>query len=235
MKHCFIKNRFLAGVLIVVCSVVTGYALTGTVWSEVKDDIAYVHHDSAEFNCCPEMAYETRVEDCNVDIFERDTAGACACMCIFDFIHKLEGLEPGTYHARVWESPYGDYFLAGTTDFTIQAKVTPYDAKNLQSACGRWWPPGVEESIRGAERLSAAVTSSRIRYVLNEACEVKISVFDVTGARIRDFEPGLKEAGEHSLTWDILDNSGRPVSRGVYFVRLEAGSEFLNLPLIVLR
>lgn len=235
MKHSFIKNRFLAGVLIIVCFVVTGYALSGTVWSEVKDNTAYVHHDSAYFNCCPEMAYETKVEGYEIDIFERDTAGTCACMCYFWFVHKLEGLEPGTYHARVWEHSYRDYFLAGSTDFTIQGKMVPYEVKNLQSLCGGRWPPGVEESIRGAERLSAAVTSSRIRYVLKEACEVKITVFDVTGARIRDFEQGREEAGEHSLTWNVLDNSGRPVSRGVYFVRLEAGQEFLNLPFIVLR
>ncbi len=238
MKHSFIENRFLAGVLIIVCFVVTGYALSGEVWSEVKDNIAYVHHDSAVFNCCPEMVFEIKIDGFQIDIFEQDTLAACDCICDFDFTHKLEGLEPGTYHARVWESYYKgeEYFLSGTTDFTILAKLVPFKTDNLRSDCGGWSGVGEQNPEISDFRVgSPALTEVVISYGLTLASGARIELYNVLGVRVRTLYADSQGVGEHVLVWDTRDDAGIKVPRGTYFVLLRAGADLRSLPLIVLR
>jgi len=85
---------------------------------------------------------------------------------------------------------------------------------------------GVEESDRPglvlALSLEAAVATRRcgIRLQLPEAGDVNVSVFDVAGRPVRTLASRFMPAGVHELTWNRLDNQGRSVAAGCYFVRL---------------
>lgn len=230
------RNPVLA--LVLSCLAATAAFASGTVWSEVEDDVAYVHHDSAVFNCCPEMVYETKVEGYEVDIFEQDTFAGCDCDCDFDFTHALEGLEPGTYHVRVWESYYKgvDYFLSGTTDFTILAKLVPFKTDNLRSDCGGWSGVGERDPDISDFRVgSPALTEVVISYGLTLASGARIELYNVLGVRVRTLYADSQGVGEHVLVWDTRDDAGIKVPRGTYFVLLRAGADLRSLPLIVLR
>jgi predicted outer membrane repeat protein len=61
-----------------------------------------------------------------------------------------------------------------------------------------------------------------IRYQLKEAANVRISIYDVMGRRIRVLVNEKQKAGEHTVRWDGRNN-GRKVASGVYLYRLEAG------------
>ncbi|MBN2379907.1 T9SS type A sorting domain-containing protein [candidate division WOR-3 bacterium] len=65
-------------------------------------------------------------------------------------------------------------------------------------------------------------SSTTIRYALPRACEVNLSVFDVSGRRVRLLHKGKQEAGFHELQWQGNDDIGRKLSSGVYFMRFEA-------------
>jgi hypothetical protein len=228
--------------VVLLAAVEPAYA-SGRVWSEVSDNVAYVHHDSAYFNCCPEMVFEIeRHSDTNlIDIFEEDTLPQCDCMCDFDFVHKIAGLEPGTYLARVWENNHSDthgFRLAGKTIFVIPAKVEPYSTRSLRSECGGW--SGTEEnplSTEGLELSSNALTRPTIEifYNLPQDALVILAIYDVIGTKVRTLELGYQGQGKHALTWDARDDSGDPLPGGIYFVRLKAAGESRSLSLIVLR
>lgn len=49
---------------------------------------------------------------------------------------------------------------------------------------------------------------------------VRFQVFTLAGRRIWTSAPEPAEAGEHHVTWSGLDERGRPVAAGVYFVRV---------------
>jgi hypothetical protein len=234
------RSYLLGGVFILAALVATGYA-SGRVWSEVKDNVAYVHHDDAFFNCCPEMRFLKKVhEDTTlIDIFEYDIDPKCNCMCYYNFTHTFRGLVPGTYVARVWEGdPDGQVFFAGRTTFTIYAQLGSSQTKTSMSDC-HMEPEGVEESKEDDGGISLlkisnpAVKSVEIRYNLPAVTEVKLAIYDVTGARIRTLDIGTQEPGEHLVVWDTRDNTSQPVPRGIYFVRLIAGNQAQTLPVIV--
>jgi hypothetical protein len=62
-----------------------------------------------------------------------------------------------------------------------------------------------------------------IRYTMTVPGNVLINIYDAGGRLVRSLVNGVKEAGSHNVTWNGVDNSGSPVSSGVYFYRLTAG------------
>ena len=66
-----------------------------------------------------------------------------------------------------------------------------------------------------------------ITYDLPERIMVRLTVFDITGRRVREIINGYQEAGFQSAVWEGTDDAGRPVSGGLYFYQLKAG-EFVK-------
>ncbi|HUX12356.1 MAG TPA: FlgD immunoglobulin-like domain containing protein, partial [Spirochaetia bacterium] len=59
-------------------------------------------------------------------------------------------------------------------------------------------------------------------YTLPKDSTVTIMVFDLGGDVITVLSRGPQKAGDHSTTWDGKNAQGRPVARGIYFIRLIA-------------
>ncbi|HUV37165.1 MAG TPA: C1 family peptidase [Patescibacteria group bacterium] len=66
--------------------------------------------------------------------------------------------------------------------------------------------------------------TTEIKYDLNVGCHVKIEIFNVLGQRVRTLVDEYREAGTGTAAWDGTDAKGLPVSSGIYFCRLEAGT-----------
>jgi len=62
--------------------------------------------------------------------------------------------------------------------------------------------------------------STQIEFELENATEIDLSIYDITGAKVTTLIEGLKSAGNHIAGWDASDHSS-----GVYYCRLIAGDE----------
>ena len=58
----------------------------------------------------------------------------------------------------------------------------------------------------------------------NAGARTTLSVFDLTGRRVRTLVDATLEPGSHSAVWDGRDEAGRPVASGVYFYRVRSGN-----------
>ena len=65
-------------------------------------------------------------------------------------------------------------------------------------------------------------SSITINYDIPNESAVELSVFNILGREVRNLGAGEKSPGEYSIIWDGLDNSGKPISSGLYFIRLKA-------------
>jgi flagellar hook assembly protein FlgD len=63
---------------------------------------------------------------------------------------------------------------------------------------------------------------------------VRLTVLDVSGREVVRLLEGTIPAGERFVTWNGRDKSGRRVSPGVYFYRLETEKGALDRKLVVL-
>jgi hypothetical protein len=61
--------------------------------------------------------------------------------------------------------------------------------------------------------------TSVVRFSVAKAGRVQVSIYDVTGRKVRNLADRVFTAGEHELKWDGTADGGSKVARGVYFVR----------------
>jgi hypothetical protein len=77
--------------------------------------------------------------------------------------------------------------------------------------------------------------ATTLRYDLPTDGPVAIAVFDVKGRRVAQLLDGFVAAGRHAVRWDGRNARGAPVSAGVYFARVTAGSNERSVKMVVLR
>jgi hypothetical protein len=66
-------------------------------------------------------------------------------------------------------------------------------------------------------------STTQVSYDLPHGQHVDLSIFDVTGRRVRQLVDGYRPAGTHSTQWDGDDDHGRKLGAGVYLSRLRVG------------
>jgi len=74
-----------------------------------------------------------------------------------------------------------------------------------------------------------------IAYTLVDAGRVIVRIYDAAGRFVRTLVDEDKTAGPHSTAWDGVDDTGRAVSSGVYFVRLESGGAVETRKIVLLK
>jgi hypothetical protein len=101
------------------------------------------------------------------------------------------------------------------------ALTTPVVSDELALALGS------HTAGRGAASIEWTIPGSAAGQPLS------MRVYDVTGRRVATIESGRAEAGDHESHWAYVDDTGKNVSSGMYFIRLQVGSLERNLKLIV--
>ncbi len=63
---------------------------------------------------------------------------------------------------------------------------------------------------------------TRVNYYLPTPCQVKLTVYNLVGQRVKTLFHGYQGAGLHTVTWDGKNDDHLRLSSGIYFCRLEA-------------
>ncbi len=69
---------------------------------------------------------------------------------------------------------------------------------------------------------------------LPQACPVGLQVFDIGGRRVRSAGFGLRSGAQH-LVWNGTDDSGQDVGSGIFWIRLQAGTETFTRRIVRIR
>ncbi len=74
-----------------------------------------------------------------------------------------------------------------------------------------------------------------IKFTVPEDSEVNLTVYDVSGRRVKTLAKGHHKAAFYSVTWDGMNDNGSRVASGVYFYRLKAGKNIQSKKMVLLR
>ena len=74
-----------------------------------------------------------------------------------------------------------------------------------------------------------------IRFELVEDQLVSLTVYDVSGRRVRNLLNEVVAGGRQFVRWDGRDQAGRRVAEGVYFIKLVVPDRTLSRPIVVIR
>lgn len=77
--------------------------------------------------------------------------------------------------------------------------------------------------------------STTISYSLKKDSEVSVSIYDISGKLITIIQNEYQTQGEHSITWNGTDSSGRKVGGGTYFCQLKAGDFIQTRKMVLLK
>jgi hypothetical protein len=95
--------------------------------------------------------------------------------------------------------------------------------------------PGAGFSAGGSTGSSGPFSGpTRMRWSLERASQVELSIVDVSGRRVRHLVSGMFAAGEQEFTWDGRDDDGRAVRTGAYFVAGTIGGQRTSQRLFLL-
>ena len=71
---------------------------------------------------------------------------------------------------------------------------------------------------------------TNINYIVNEASDISISVFDLLGRKIQTLDNGFKHSGEYQLSWDASY-----LSSGIYYIQISNENQLINQKVTLLK
>ncbi|MDH4337715.1 MAG: HYR domain-containing protein [Candidatus Krumholzibacteria bacterium] len=74
-----------------------------------------------------------------------------------------------------------------------------------------------------------------VGYTLAGPARVRIAIYDVRGSLVRLLVDASQPAGSHNAVWNGVDDSGRSLTSGIYFVRMIAGSYVETRKIVMLK
>lgn len=138
----------------------------------------------------------------------------------------------------------GDYVVkVKAVDMTTLVRNAPLE---FLSSTLEWYVT-VEENVTSAEGMMPSRARldqnypnpfnpvTTIDYYLPSAGKVSLKIFDLSGGLITTLIDRYEEAGEKSVTWNGMNTSGEQVASGVYFFKLETGTESIVKKTVLLR
>lgn len=66
--------------------------------------------------------------------------------------------------------------------------------------------------------------STTIAFEVPQEAQIKLTVYNTLGQKVKTLYRGVKSTGRHTVQWDATNDSGNIQPSGIYIVRLEAGT-----------
>ena len=136
-------------------------------------------------------------------------------------------------------SPDGTTLASGSADNTIRLwDMSPYVSLDTSSAPLEL--PLPTHTILETNYPNPFNRGTWIPYQLHASGHVRLTIYDLRGALVREIDLGYREAGAYLTTagaarWDGRDQHGRPAASGVYLYRLQAGPVTQGKKMLLLR
>lgn len=135
--------------------------------------------------------------------------------------------------------PNGSY-LGSPPDGTLYPIDVDLAIDLILQHVGKASPQANNEGVRPEPFLRAANPSSaasgvRVEFGVVRPSALNVSIYDVTGRRVRALVDEVKAAGVYAAEWDGRDERGRQVAEGVYMIKLRTGETSVTQKLVLIR
>ena len=148
-------------------------------------------------------------------------------------------LEPGEHTLVNLLDPGDTLNVTVTVDHEIEGlSLAPYETAVYEFEAGSDVDPGDDQKTElnlDQSYPNPFTPSTTMRYSLPERSRVRLSVYDVAGREVAVLQDDVLAAGPHEVRWDGIDDEGRALAAGAYFVRLEAGGETRTSKVLLVR
>lgn len=159
-----------------------------------------------------------------------------------DLLHVSLTKTGGNYTARItrivggFNSPLGIELVSNKLYVAETGLEAPNNAPKLWEVT---LPTGQTTGVQNIENIPKTFSlyqnypnpfnpSTIISYSVPQSENIKLIIYNVLGEKVKTLVNGEISAGNHYIQWDGKDDNNIPVSSGVYFFQLSAGSNFID-------
>jgi hypothetical protein len=144
-----------------------------------------------------------------------------------------------------WGNSIGEYISTGNggVPFSLFWTDSRGTSQDIYFANGNY--SGVEgtavnDAVPKGVRLDPSVPNpvtnhALLTFSLPRSATTSLTLYDISGRRVKTVTQGPRETGYHLIRWDGSNESGHKVPPGIYFYRLNVGSQSLTRSLVVVR
>jgi len=136
-------------------------------------------------------------------------------------------LESGTYNCNLIinsNSPYADSIIVVPVELNVSPVGISENENNI--------PVTYNLSQNFPNPFNPETT---IKYQLPQASDVKITIYNTMGQKVKELVNKHTQAGYHNVVWDGKSNQGTQVSSGIYFYQINAGDFNKTMKLLLLK
>lgn len=122
--------------------------------------------------------------------------------------------------------------------FLVQDLAVPgaFDTCRVAVSCGVLAVPGDDSPLSfSPPRPNPSAGTTVFSFALPRDASTRLAIYGANGRLVRALMTGPAVAGVHAVLWNGRDESGRRVTPGVYWARLEADGQTLNQTMTVVR
>ncbi len=156
-------------------------------------------------------------------------------------ITNFELTEEWTTHTAHVIAPIGVWTLFNTFTATIgTVEIDSVSMSNTNPAITSIDGPNLS-GLPGKNRIEIKSfpnpfnPTTTISYDLPEQSMVSLIIYDIRGQEVTTLQEAEKPPGSYEVQWNGLNQSGNPVSTGVYFARLQAGEHYQTIKMVYLK
>ncbi len=111
-----------------------------------------------------------------------------------------------------------------------------YDSRGRPVSWGRWSDAGVHSTVQlYSPRPNPSSREAALRFRLERGLSGRLAVFEVGGRLLRSFRVDGEGGSGQQLWFDGLDDQGRPLAPGVYYLYLESAGETTSSGFVIAR
>jgi len=123
-------------------------------------------------------------------------------------------LEPGKYYVGV--SIYDSHPIQDSSSYSLAL------VGDIVTGVKKYEKAIPKEFSLGQNYPNPFNQFTKIDFQVPKSASITIRIYDIVGREVRTLADNFYHAGNHSTTWDGLDNFGHKVSSGVYFYYMES-------------
>jgi choice-of-anchor C domain-containing protein len=150
----------------------------------------------------------------------------------------------GTFREKI-----SDQLLSGSTryeyiDNKAPAHETRYWLKEETTSGGTNWhgPVTITRIPKSFAHLSLEPSypnpfnpTTTIPFVVPERATTHLAIYDVQGRLVKELVNEVKQSGEYKTVWNGIDETGKEVASGIYFIRLESRGRVRTQKIVFLK
>lgn len=70
-----------------------------------------------------------------------------------------------------------------------------------------------------------ASPNTDIMFSIKEDAEIKVTIYNTKGQKVKTFDEGVLQKGIHSISWNGRDSKNEPVTSGIYLYKVSANDK----------